>query len=151
MILSSLLSNFICESGMAELQWIIEVRCINALLAEVKVGEKGEYVMVNIPNRNFYPSELERLIKAFEIAEKINKENRLTFDLPIVVGEFSELEDYVEIVEKRDLARIGILSNGEIVNIDVPEWTFSPSEAHGFMIELKKVQQTMTKLRSNKP
>lgn len=29
--------------GMAELQWIIEVRCINALLAQIKVGERGEY------------------------------------------------------------------------------------------------------------
>jgi len=132
---------------MAELQWVIEVRCINALLAEVKVGEKGEYVIVSIPNRNFYPSELERLIKAFEIAEKTNNENRLTYELPKVEGDYGDHEDYVEMVEKRALARIGILSNGELVNIDVPERTFSPSEAHDLMIELKKVQQTMTKLR----
>jgi len=134
---------------MAELQWIIEVRCINTLLAELKVGEKGEYVIISIPNNNFYPSELERLIKAFEIAEKINNENRLTYKLPDIVGEFGDLDNYVEIIEKRDLARIGILSNGEIVNIDVPEQTFSPSEAHDLMIELKKVQQTMKKIRSN--
>lgn len=132
---------------MAELQWVIEVRCINALLAEVKVGEKGEYVIVSIPNRNFYPSELERLIKAFEIAEKTNNENRLTYELPIDDGDYGEFEDYVEMVEKRDLARIRILTNGEQVNIDVPERTFSPTEANGLMIELKKVQHSMTKLR----
>lgn len=32
---------------MAELQWIIEVKCINVFLGEVKVGEKGENVIVN--------------------------------------------------------------------------------------------------------
>jgi hypothetical protein len=133
---------------MAELQWVIEVRCINALLAEVKVGEKGEYVIVSIPNRNFYPSELERLIKAFEITEKINDENKLTYELPSVDGDYGELDDYVRIVEKRDLVRIGILVDGEQVNIDVPERTFSPTEAHGLRIELMKVQQRMTKLRS---
>ena len=134
---------------MAELQWIIEVRCINTLLAEVKVGEKGEYVIVNIPNSDFYPSELERLIKAFETAEKVNNENRMTYKLPKVEAESGELDDYVEIIEKRDLTHIGILSNGEIVNINVPERTFSPSEAHDLLIELKKVQQTMKKFRSN--
>jgi hypothetical protein len=65
---------------MAELQWIIEVRCINALLAEIKVGEKGEYVIVNIPNRDFLPSELDKLIKAFEIAFRINEENRSQYE-----------------------------------------------------------------------
>jgi hypothetical protein len=58
-----------------------------------------------------------------------------------------ELGNFVEIIEKRDLAQIRVLSTGEIVNIDVPERIFTPSEAHELMLELKKVKQTMKKLR----
>ena len=134
---------------MAELQWIIEVKCINAFLGEVKVGEKGEYVIVNIPNRNFLPSELDKLIKAFQIAEKINDENRLTYNKPETMKSTGELGDYVEIIEKRDLAQIRVLSTGEIVNIDVPERVFTPSEAHELMLELIKVKQTMKRLREH--
>ena len=61
---------------MAELQWVIEVKCINALLAEIKVGEKGEHFCVNIPNRNFDPSEFDKLIEGFQVASGIEKENR---------------------------------------------------------------------------
>lgn len=134
---------------MAELQWIIEVKCINAFLGEVKVGEKGEYVIVNIPNRNFLPSELNKLIKAFEIAEKINEENRQTYKPIITEEQFGDLGDFVEVIEKRDFAKIHVLSTGEIVNIDVPENVLTPSEAHGLMKELKKVKQTMNKLRES--
>jgi hypothetical protein len=133
---------------MAELQWIIEVKCINAFLGEVKVGEKGEYVIVNIPNRNFLPSELDKLIKAFEIAENINEENKLTYTPHETEEHTGKLGDYVEIIEKRDLAKIKVLSTGEIVNIDVPERVFTPSEAHGLLLELKKVKQTMKKIRA---
>jgi hypothetical protein len=65
---------------MAELQWVIEVKCINALLAEIKVGEKGEHFCVNIPNRNFDPSEFDKLIDAFQIASKIEEENRKKYE-----------------------------------------------------------------------
>ena len=132
---------------MAELQWIIEVKCINAFLGEVKVGEKGEYMIVNIPNSSFLPSELDKLIKAFEIAEKINEENRLTYSPEDDVEKSGDPDAFVEIIEKRDLVQIKVLSTGEIVNIDVPEYLFAPSEAHGLMLELKKVKQTMKKLR----
>jgi hypothetical protein len=134
---------------MAELQWIIEVKCINAFLGEVKVGEKGEYIIVNIPNRNFLPSELDKLIKAFEIAEKINDENRLTYSQLETMESTGELGDIVEILEKRDLAHIRVLSTGEIVNIDVPERVFTPSEAHELMLELMKVKQTMKRFREH--
>lgn len=133
---------------MAELQWILEVRCINALLAELKAGEKGEYVIVNIPNRNFLPSELDKLIQACEIVETINKENRLTYKPLNVDGPNGEFDDYVEVIDKRDFARISILSSGEIVNIDIPERVLTPSEAHGLLTELRKVKQTMTEFRS---
>jgi adenylosuccinate synthase len=133
---------------MAELQWILEVRCINALLAELKAGEKGEYVIVNIPNCDFLPSELDKLIQACEIVEKINGENRLTYKASSVDGPSGELDDYVEVIDKRDFARISILSSGEIVNIDIPERVLTPSEAHGLLEGLKKVKQTMTKFRA---
>jgi hypothetical protein len=131
---------------MAELQWIIEVKCINAFLGEVKVGEKGEYVIVNIPNSNFLPSELDKLITVFEIAEKINEENRLSYK-PKLVEKLEEPNDFVEVIDKRDFAQISILATGEIVNINVPENVLTPTEAHRLMNELKRVSQTMIKLR----
>jgi hypothetical protein len=66
---------------MAELQWVIEVRCINTLLAEIKVGEKGEHFCVNIPDRNFDPSEFEKLIEGFQVASRIEEENRKKHEL----------------------------------------------------------------------
>jgi len=134
---------------MAELQWIIEVRCINALLAEIKVGEKGEYVIVNIPNRDFLPSELDKLIKAFEIACRINEENRSQYELPRAEGETSKLNEYVEIIDTRDFARVSILSTGEIVNVDVPEKLLAPSEARGLLEDFRVVRKKMAELRNN--
>ena len=112
---------------MAELQWIIEVRCINALLAEIKVGEKGEYFIVNIPNRDFLPSELNNLIEALEIASRINMENKNRYKMSRVEEAGSELAEYIEIIDKRDFAKISILSTGELVNVDIPERLLAPS------------------------
>jgi hypothetical protein len=133
---------------MAELQWIIEVRCINALLAEIKVGEKGEYVIVNIPNRDFLPSELDKLIKAFEIASRINEENKSQYESPRAEGETTEFSEYVEIIDKRDFAKVSILSTGEIVNVDVPERLLTPSEAMGLLEDLRAVRKKMEELRN---
>lgn len=133
---------------MAELQWVIEVRCINALLAEIKVGEKGEYFIVNIPNRNFLPSELVKLIEAFEIASKINEENRMKHKSPRVDKSTSELSEYIEIIDKRDFAKVRVLSTGELVNVDIPERLIAPSEVHGLLKDLKAVKLNMEWLRS---
>ena len=132
---------------MAELQWIIEVRCINALLAEIKIGEKGEYVIVNIPNSDFLPSEFDKLINAFEIASRINIENKKTFKLSTVDKVRSELTEYVDIIDKRDFAKISILSTGELVNVDIPERLLAPSEATSLVENLKVVRQKMKELR----
>ena len=132
---------------MAELQWIIEVRCINALLAEIKVGEKGEYVIVNIPNRDFLPSELDKLIKAFEIAFSINEENRSQYESTRVEGENFELSEYVKVIDKRDFARISILSTGEMVEVDIPDRLLAPSEARELLEDLKAVRKKMKDLR----
>jgi hypothetical protein len=133
---------------MAELQWIIEVRCINALLAEIKVGEKGEYVIVNISNRDFLPSELDKLIKAFEIAFRINEENRSRYKSTKAEGEKYELSEYVEVIGKRDFARISIFSTGEIVEVDIPDRLLAPSEARELLKDLKAVRKKMKDLRA---
>ena len=135
---------------MAELQWVIEVRCINALLAEIKVGEKGEYFIVNIPNRDFLPSELDNLIEAFEIASRINMENKNRHKISRPEEAGSELAEYIEIIDKRDLANISILSTGEMVNVDIPERLLAPSEAKGLLEDLKAVRQKMQELYSRK-
>ena len=132
---------------MAELQWVIEVKCINALLAEIKVGEKGEYFIVNIPNRDFLPSELDKLIKAFEIASRINIENKSRYKMSKVEEVRSELTEYVEIIDKRDFAKVSILSTGELVNVDIPERLLAPSEAKGLLENLKAVRHKMEELR----
>jgi len=133
---------------MAELQWVVEVRCINALLAEIKAGEKGEYVIVNIPNRDFLPSELDKLIKAFEIVSRINEENRSQYELPKAEEKMAELSEYVEIIDSRDFARVSILSTGEIVTVDVPERILAPSEAWKLLRDLKAVRKKMEELRN---
>ncbi len=135
---------------MAELQWVIEVRCINALLAEIKVGEKGEYFIVNIPNRDFLPSELDNLIEAFEIASRINMENKNRYRMSRVEESGSELAEYIEIIDKRDFAKIGILSTGEMVNVNIPERLIAPSEAKGLLEDLKAVKHKMEELSSKK-
>ena len=134
---------------MAELQWIIEVRCINALLAEIKVGERGEYFIVNIPDRDFLPSELDKLIRAFEIASRINEENRVSHAPQGAGEEAHELGGHVEIIDERDLARVSVLSTGEIVNVDIPERLLAPSEARGLLGDLRAVRYKMAELRGD--
>lgn len=132
---------------MAELQWIIEVRCINNLLAEVKVGERGEYFIVDIPDKDFLPSELNKLIKAFEMASEINEENRKNQKQSKTKEESPKLSEKNDIIEKRNFARMNILSTGELVNINIPERLLAPSEAHELIRDLKAVKQKMQSLR----
>jgi len=136
---------------MAELQWIVEVRCVNALLAEMKVGERGEHIIVNVPDREFDPSEFDKLIKGLEVSSRIAEENgRSSKNLEIEQVSASieaGLGGTVEIIEERDLYGIKILKTGEIVSINVPEKLFAPSELNRFMTELKAVKSKMEELR----
>jgi len=136
---------------MAELQWVIEVRCINALLAEFKVGEKGEHVIVNIPDRNFDPSEFDKLIQGVEVSCRITEEN-MRISKSLETGSVSapvqaKLSEAVEILEERDLYKIKILKTGEIVSVNVPDMLFAPSELNRFLVELKSVKSKMEELR----
>jgi len=134
---------------MAELQWIIEVKCINALLAEIKVGEKGEHFCVNIPDRNFDPSEFDKLIEGFQVASRIEEENRKKHELKKTKTDLSlkELNEYIEIIEKRDFVKIRILKTGELVNVDIPDRILVPSEVHELIIDLQAVKYKMDELR----
>lgn len=135
---------------MAELQWVIEVKCINALLAEIKVGEKGEHFCVNIPDRNFDPSEFDKLIEGFQVASRIEEENRKTHELKKTKTDLSlkELNEYIEIIENRDFVKIRILKTGELVNVDIPDRILAPSEVHELIIDLQAVKYKMEELRS---
>ena len=135
---------------MAELQWVIEVKCINVLLAEIKVGEKGEHFCVNIPDRNFDPSEFDKLIEGFQVASRIEEENRNKHESNNVATDHSsvELNDYIEIIEKRDFVKIRILKTGELVNVDIPDMILTPSEVHKLIMDLQAVKDKMEELRT---
>ena len=135
---------------MAELQWVIEVKCINALLAEIKVGEKGEHFCVNIPDRNFDPSEFDKLIEGFQVASRIEEENRKKHELKKTKSDLSskELNEHIEIIENRDFVKIRILKTGELVNVDIPDRILAPSEVHELIIDLQAVKYKMEELRS---
>ncbi len=105
---------------------------------------------MNIPNRDFLPSELDNLIEAFEIASRINMENKNRYRMSRVEESGSELAEYIEIIDKRDFAKIGILSTGEMVNVNIPERLIAPSEAKGLLEDLKAVKHKMEELSSKK-
>jgi len=135
---------------MAELQWVIEVKCINALLAEIRVGEKGEHFCVNVPDRNFDPSEFDKLIEGFQVASRIEEENRKKHESLTARTDLSskELSEYVEIVEKREFVKVRILKTGELVNVDIPDRILTPSEVHGLIKDLQAVKHKMEELRT---
>ncbi|MCW4041386.1 MAG: hypothetical protein NWE83_11640 [Candidatus Bathyarchaeota archaeon] len=55
------------------------------------------------------------------------------------------MAEYVEIIDKRDFAKISILSTGERARI--PERLLSPVETKGLLDNLKAVRQKMEELR----
>ncbi len=135
---------------MAELQWIIEVRCTNALLAEMKVGERGEHVIVNIPNRNFDPAEFDKLIAGLEVAGRIVEENKKAGPKPEAApgtAQFEvELGTVVEIEARNDLYQAQILKTGELVLVNTGAF-FAPSEFRRFITELKAIRSRMAAQR----
>jgi len=137
--------------GMAELQWIVEVRCVNALLAEMKVGERGEHMIVSVPDREFDPSEFDKLIEGLEVSSQIAEENRRSSKNSEIERVSASIEagsgGTAEIIEERDLYEIKILKTGEIVAINVPEKLFAPSELNRFITELKAIKSKMEELR----
>ena len=135
--------------GLAELQWVIEVRCVNALLAEIKVGETGEHFIVDLPARCFDPSEFTKLIDGVEAAKFLGQElySKSEREAGAVGGSAPPAVD-VKVVEERELYEIQLLSTGElaIVTVTTPQKFFAPSELDRFLRDLRNAQQKMKRL-----
>lgn len=128
---------------MAEIQWVIEVRCVNTLLGEIKVDEKGEYACVTVPDRTFDPSEFEKLIEGLEVAGRILGENRKAYGRVPAAEQSIPLEPALGMVAELDrregLYRARLLRSGELVSLDVPGELLAPSELERFIAEMKAI------------
>ncbi len=136
---------------MAELQWAVQVKCINALLAEIKVGEKGELIIVNVPDRNFGPSELDKLVEGLEVASVIAAQNRKKsqgVSRRHDVKSKGKLGRNVAVKDKRSLYKLEFLKTGEIIRVNVPDMLFTPSETAQFVTKLRQVSDRMARLRA---
>jgi len=135
---------------MAELQWVIEVRCVNTLLAQIKVGERGQHFIVDIPAGDFDPSEFAKLIEGVEVAKALGKEHyvKTKTKAHITSHGITSTSD-VGIIEERELYDIQLLATGELalVTITTQQKFFAPSELDRFLQDLKKAQQEMNRLR----
>ena len=127
---------------MAELQWIIEVRCTNALLAEIKVGERGEHAIVNIPDRRLDPSEFDKVIEGLAAAQRILQENGKIHKKPSRGRKPAQLEaelgTVAEIERRSDLYQAKILSSGELVSMKTDHF-FAPSELYTHKFKRAKI------------
>jgi hypothetical protein len=128
---------------MAEIQWVVEVRCVNTLLAEFKVGERGQHICVHIPDRDLDPHEFGKVIEGAEEARRIAEAHRgarqkgavsqAAAPLDTELGRVSEIEG------RTDLYEIQILKTGEIVSANAGA-ILGPSELDRLIKELKAIQ-----------
>jgi hypothetical protein len=132
---------------MAELQWVIEVRCVNALLAQIKVGERGQHFIVEVPAGDFDPSEFEKLIEGVKAAKAIGDEHHLKLKGKTKTSvETTQLTQDTKIIEKRELYAIRLLSTGELALVTIKSGFFAPSELNRFLEDLKKAKKEMDTL-----
>ena len=129
---------------MAEIQWVVEVRCVNTLLANFKVGERGQHICVHIPNRELDPHEFAKLIEGAQAACRIAAEHRSARGQPPVSPDATPIDAELGTVRlvpgRRDLYEIQFLQSGEIVLVDIPGAVMGPSEFDQFIAELKMIQ-----------
>jgi hypothetical protein len=132
---------------MAEIQWVVEVRCVNTLLAEFKVGERGQHICAHIPNRELDPHEFSKLIEGAEEASRIAEKHRSARKKPAVSQApaplDAELGTVSEVEGRKDLYEIQILKTGEIASVNLPGAVFGPSELDQFITELKTIQSRL--------
>ena len=126
---------------MAELQWVVEVRCVNTLLAEFKVDQRGQHVYLHAPDRKLDPHEFSVLIEGAEAAQRIADERRGAGAKPAVPPAPLDVElgTVSEIERRNDLYDIHILKSGEIIAINAGA-ILGPSELAQFIAEMKAVQ-----------
>jgi hypothetical protein len=133
---------------MAELQWVVEVRCVNALLAQIKVGERGQHFIVEVPAGDFDPSEFEKLIEGVKAAKAIGDEHYSKLKGKTKTSiDVTQLSKDTRIIKKRELYDIRLLSTGELALVTIKSAFFAPSELNRFLEDLKKAKQEMYKLR----
>lgn len=136
---------------MAELQYVINVKCINAKLAEIMTGEFGDLIIVNIPNSAFTPQEFDKLIDATKIIKDQASENRRSKHKETTQAEEIDQEKFeIGIIEKRQRGEINVLQSGELVLVNVPDLEFAPSEFDDFIEALEKTRILAIRLRSQK-
>jgi hypothetical protein len=132
---------------LAEIQWVVEVRCVNTLLAEFKVGERGQHICVHIPDRDLDPHEFSKLIEGAEEASRIAEKHRSARKRPVVSQAPApldvELGAVSEIEGRKDLYEIQVLKTGEIVSVNIPGAVLAPSELDRFITELKTIQSRL--------
>lgn len=136
---------------MAELQYIINVKCINAKLAEIMTGELGDLIIVNIPNSTFTPQELDKLIDATKIIKDQASKNRIDRQREVTQSDQKKQEKYeIGLIEKRKRGDINVLQSGELVLVNMPDLEFAPSEFDDFIKTLEATKNLSIKLRSQK-
>ena len=132
---------------MAELQWIIEVRCVNALLAQVKIGETGQHFIVEAHAKDFDPSEFEKLIECVENAKELGGKFCANLKKKQIAKQEPQLPKEIEVIKKRELYSIKLLNAGDLAVLTIKDSFFAPSELNQFLIDLTKAKHQMDKLR----
>lgn len=129
---------------MAELQWKVEVRCVNTLLAEIWVGEGGEHMYVSVPDRHLDPAEFDKFVEGLEAARRIAREVKFE-RRPPGEGDLPPLEtalgSLTEIDGRDDLYQATLLRSGELVMLNVPGRLLGPAEFDRFIAEMKAIQR----------
>ena len=137
---------------MAEIQWVVEVRCVNTLLGEFKVDEKGQHICAHVRDRDLDPHEFDKLIQGAQEASRIAAERRGARDPGHQSGAAvsqapapleAELGTVREVEGRQGLYEIQILKTGEIVSVNLPGAIFGPSELEQFIGELKRIQSRL--------
>jgi hypothetical protein len=139
---------------MAEIQWVIEVRCVNTLLAKFMVGERGLHICAHVPDRELDPHEFAKLIEGAQEAGRIATDRRSadhrsaehrsahqeTAPIPPSPPLDVELGTVREVEVRGGQYEIQILRTGEIVVVDMPGAVLGPSEWEKLVAELKAIQ-----------
>jgi hypothetical protein len=131
----------------AEIQWVIEMRCVNTLLADFKVGERGQHICVHVPDRDLDPHEFGKLVEAAQEAARIAREHRCARQKPsasqVPAPLEAELGTVGEVEARGDLYQIQILKTGEVVSVSIRGAVFAPSELDRFIVEMESIQSRL--------
>jgi hypothetical protein len=140
---------------MAEIQWVIEARCVNTLLADVKVSERGIHFCVQVPDRTLDPHEFGKVIEALEEAARIGRAHRQQeqkLAAPLDEADLDlelEMGTCVEIGWQPDLYTATTLRDGQLILLNIPGAVLAPSELERLIIELTAIERRMLAARAS--